>query len=287
VAAVLAVAGASRGATASGPVVVVRTSDLGPYKAVEAAFTGALDRPAKSVSAADGAEGVKAALAESPALVLAIGPEAAKMVSDLHPAGPNLFALVPNPERYTDAKGRAVPMFASSAQVARVIHQLLPKAKTLGIIYDPAQSKALVEDCARAASSSGLTLSRQEVGSRQEVAGAVRNLVGKVDALWVVPDATVIGADTFKFMVQTSLESHLPLVGFSQGMTKAGAVLSVEAEYAEMGKNAARAAHRALSGQSPDPEAPTGSLYLNAKSADLLGVEIPDGLKQQAKQVIQ
>lgn len=281
------VARSSRGA-ASGPVLVVRTSDLAPYKAVEAAFTGALEHPSKTVSLADGADSVKAALGGSNALVLAIGPEAAKLVADAHPAAPTLYALLPSPEKLGgDARGRAVPMFVSPTSQVRAIRALLPGAKSVGIVFDPSQSKALVDGADRAATNAGLKLVRAEVGSRQEVAGAVRGLVGKVDALLLVPDSTIIGADTFKFMVQTSLGEKLPLVGFSQGMTKAGAVLSVEASFEEMGRNAARAAQRALSGQTPEPEAPAGSIYLNARSAELLGISIPDALKRQAKQVIE
>lgn len=38
------------------------------------------------------------------------------------------------------------------------------------------------------------------------------------------------------------------MIGFSQGQARAGAVLVVEADYAEMGREAATAAKRALAG---------------------------------------
>ncbi len=268
----------------AGGYVVVRTSDLAPYKAVEAAYSSELGQPVQSVTVSAGGN-VKQAV-EGATVVLAIGPDAARAVDEARPSAPVLLTLVPNGEKAVsgDLKARVVPMFVPAQRQARVIRAVLPSAKRIGVIYDPTQSKALVAELDAAASSVGLTLLREEVTAKKEVAGAVRTLVDKVDVLWLVPDATVIGADTFKFMVQTSIQSKVPLVGFSQGMTKAGALLSVEAEYDEMGKKAAQAVRK---GAGSAPEAPDGKIYLNARTAELLGVSLPAGVRGQATRVFE
>jgi putative ABC transport system substrate-binding protein len=227
------------------------------------------------------------ALAERPALVLALGQEAARSVAALKPAAPVLCALVPFP-RKIDGKLLAVPMFASPQRQAQALRQAVPAAKRVGLVYSPANSRPLADAYAKAAEAAGLVPVRHEVAGLKDFAGAVRSLVGKVDALWLVPDPSLINAETFKFLVQTSFESKLPLVAYSQAMVKAGALLAVEAEYADMGRRAGHAGRRLLGGDAGAvPEAPDGALYVNRRSAGLLGVSLPDAVRAQAAQVFE
>ncbi len=120
---------------------------------------------------------------------------------------------------------------------------------------------------------------------RSQVANALRELIGKIDALLLLPDPATLGVDTFKFLLTTSMDSKVPLIGFSQGQAKAGALLTIEVDYAEMGREAAAAAKRVLGGSAAAPQAPQGSLYVNGKSAQVLGVTISSAVKAQAKEV--
>lgn len=278
------------GTALAAPVLVVRTSDLGPYTAAQKALSSSLGQEVRALNLATEHSELQAAIAAAPVIV-ALGPAAARAVADARPSVPTFYALVSNPERSglqgADARNRIVPMFVPPARQVRSIRQLLPKAKRVGMIYDPAHSAALVAECQSAAAQAGLILVKTEVGSTKEVASAMRNLLGDVDVVWLIPDATVISADSFKFMVQTSLEAKVPLIGFSQGMSKAGALLSIEAEYAEIGRKAAAAARKALGGTVTAPDAPDGTVYLNAKTASLLDIPIPSGLQSQAANVFQ
>jgi putative tryptophan/tyrosine transport system substrate-binding protein len=236
-------------AGAAGDVVVVRSSDLAPYKAVQEALATGLGQPIREINltSADGKEQLGVALGEAPALVVAIGPDAGRALATLKAAVPILLALMPSAAKVgLDPKTPLVPMYATPSRTLREITALLPSAKRLGVVYDPAVSKALVDECAVAAASARLTVVREEVGSRQEIANAVRGLVGKVDALWLLPDSTVITADSFKFIMQNALSAKVPVVGFTEGMAKAGALFSVEASYADIGAKAAHAAKRLL-----------------------------------------
>lgn len=265
---------------AGGEVVVVRSSELAPYKACEEAFTNGLGSPVKSVTLAD----AKGALG-SAALVFAIGQDAAKLVFDAKPAGPVLYALVPAPEKLAPSEtARAVPMFVSPQRQLQVVRELLPAAKRVGVIHGPT-ADALVAEYERAAKSTGHTLVPTRAKDRTSVAAALRELISKIDVLVLLPDPVTLGVDTFKFLLTTSLESKVPMIGFSQGQARAGAVLVVEADYAEMGREAATAAKRALAGSAPAPVAPTGSLYVNGKTLQVLGVTLPGGLKAQCKEI--
>jgi putative ABC transport system substrate-binding protein len=264
-------------------VVVVRSSELAPYKALEEAFTAAVGVPVKSVSLADPAAARTAAA--NGAVVLAIGLDAARLVLDARPVGQVLFGLVPSPEKLGVGEvTKAVPMFVGPARQLGVVKELLPGAKRLGVIY-AATSEGLVADYERAAKGLGAGLVKQEVKDRSQVANALRELIGKIDALVLLPDAATLGVDTFKFLLTTAMDSKVPLIGFSQGQAKAGALLTLEVDYQEMGREAAAAAKRALAGGAASPQAPPGSLYLNGKSAQMLSVPIPPSLKSQTREI--
>jgi len=257
-------------------VVVLRSADIAPFMQVQQGFESTVGQPIKAYSVHDARDEALAA-AEHAALVLTIGPEASALAEHLRGGAQVIRAMVPG-----SASEHLVPIYPDPAQQVRSITKLLPRARKLGIVYDPAQSSAVVNDYVAAAETAGLTVVKSRAGSREEVAGAVRTLANSVNALWLVPDTTVVSADTFKFMVQLSLSQKVPLIGFSKGMAKSGALMAIEAGYREMGKRAGEAGKKALAGGSSIPEAAAGTVYLNASSADLLGVTLPDSLKSRA-----
>lgn len=270
----------------SGQVLLLRSSDQPAYKAVAQAFIVAMGRQVTVLNVVTHADEARRVIGEVPSLVVAVGPDAARMVVDLKTTAPVVNALVPEPAKLGPAEPpRTVPMFIAPARQLQVLKELLPSARRLGVMYDPRVSRALVDELARAAESVGLTVVRQEVKQTSELATAVRELLGKVDALWLVPDATLIDVATFKFLVQTSLESKVPLVGFSQGMSKAGALLSVEADYGDMGREAAAVGLKQLAGTAVSPQPPKGRLYINGRTADVLDIPIPAAVRQQATTV--
>jgi putative ABC transport system substrate-binding protein len=283
IAAIAAILLSSTALAAGDGVVVVRSSELAPYKALEEAFTNAVGVPVKSLSLSDANAARNAAA--SAAVVLAIGLDAARVVLDARPVGQVLFGLVPSPEKLgTGEITKAVPMFVGPARQLGVSKDLLPSAKRLGVIYS-ATSEGLVADYERAAKAVGASLVKQLVKDRSEVANALRELIGKIDVLLLLPDAATLGVDTFKFLLTTAMDSKVPLVGFSQGQAMAGALLTLEVDYGEMGREAAAAAKRALAGSAAAPQAPAGSLYVNGKSAQILGVPIPASVKAQTKEI--
>ena len=280
----LLLAGGAAPASAA-DVLIVRTSDLAPFQAVEKAFVAGVGRPTRTLNLADPAAAaeLKAAAAGAP-LVLAIGGGAAKAVAEAGAQVPTITTLV-QAQQGQGPKVRAVPMFVAPARQAAAIKALLPAAKRVGILYDPAQSGKLVDACEAAASAAGLSLVRAEVRAKKDVAAAARTLMGKVDVLWLVADPTVIAVETVKFVLQTSLEMKVPVVAFSEALAKAGAVMAVEARYAEMGQKAAALARKLAAGEDPPVEAPDGTIFLNGKSAGQLGITLPAGLRAQAAKV--
>jgi len=277
-----AIAGPSR-VSAAGSVVVFRSAELAPYRAVEQSFLAALGQPARSVQLAGGDRAQVRAAGAGADAVFALGPEAAAAATELK-AGV-VYALVSSPERAGVDPRNAIPTFVPPARQLRFLRAALPSARRIGLIYDPTLSRTLAAEYESAASAGGLSVVREEVASRKDVAGAIRSLVDRVDVFWLIPDSTVVSPETFRFMMQISLETRVPVVGFSEGMTRGGALLSVEGGYEEIGRRAAAAVRRVLAGRPAAPDALEGTLFLNAKSAEMLGVPLAPALKAQAAKV--
>src|SRR5207249_10401627 len=77
------------------------------------------------------------------------------------------------------------------AQLA-MYKSLLPTLQVLGVIYDPEKTGALVKEAGEVAGKFGLRFLATPVASQTEVPAALRSLLGKVDALWLLPDDTVV-----------------------------------------------------------------------------------------------
>jgi putative ABC transport system substrate-binding protein len=267
-------------------VVLVRLSDSSLHKTAEAAFRGGFSGTVRTVGSAEQVvPALQQARTTGTRLIVALGADAARQVALASPELPVLVALDP----YAQAQeGTTVlsPYADPSAQL-RVLREALPGAKRVGLLYNPAQSHTLALRYSEVASQAGLTVSRAEVKDARSVAPLARALLGRVDVLWLLPDSTVVTAETFPFLVQRSFEVKVPLVGFSESLCRAGALLALEVSAAELGQRAASAAQRLLAGGAAAVEPNLGSLCLNGRAASLLGLRLPEALRARATLLIQ
>jgi putative ABC transport system substrate-binding protein len=270
-------------------VVLVRLSDGSLHKTAEAAFRGGFSGTVRTVSSGEQlAPVLQQARATGTRLIVALGADAAQQVALANPGVPVLVTLDPYAQ---PREGTTVlSPYADPAAQLRMLREALPQAKRVGLLYNPAQSKALAERYSEVAAQAGLTVSRAEVADARAVATLARALMGRVDVLWLLPDSTVVTSETFPFLLQRSFEVKVPLVGFSESLCRAGALLALEVSPTELGQHAAKAAQRLLAGASTAAtagEPNLGSLCLNARAASLLGLRLPEALRARATLLIQ
>jgi putative ABC transport system substrate-binding protein len=153
--------------------------------------------------------------------------------------------------------------------------------KRLGIIYQPKVSSEYLAEAQKAASNLGIELLPKAVADAREVRGTLKDLVGHIDALWLLPDPGLITPDMLNFLLVFTLEQKLPLFGFLESFTKVGALAAVSPDYKGIGQRAARLAaelaSRPLESRLPVPpmaDSP-GSFSLNLKTAHQLGINVP------------
>ena len=126
----------------------------------------------------------------------------------------------------------------------------------------------------------------EAVVSPEDVPAAFRRATRDVDGVWLIPDSTVVSRGSFEFILHATAERRLPLMVFSEPMVRAGGLVAVVPDHADVGRQAAQLVDRLLGARRrriPPVEAPRAlRLVLNAKTADMLGVAIPIELAERA-----
>jgi len=231
-------------------------------------------------------------------LVLAMGTDAAIKIKDKITRSPIVFSMILNPvqSKITETMGPSGSNItgASLDIPARIqldlIKKVLPQAVNVGVIYS-SKTADLIQEAKIAEKQMGLSLISFKVESDTEVPQAFKKLVGRVDVIWLVPDTTVCTQDSLPYMLNTSIESKLPIMGFAPYLCKAGALMSYTYDYKDIGRQTGELAIKILSGESVGDlpvEIPRKVNYVfNLKTANYLGLQIPSQMIKDAVEVFQ
>jgi putative ABC transport system substrate-binding protein len=168
--------------------------------------------------------------------------------------------------------------------------QVAPKIKQIYIVYNPKdQSPVLaLKTVSETAAKLGVELITREVSTTEEAMVAFKNIPREVDAIFFLPDSMVNarGADPYKIATEFGLPTSGPNVATVNdgALTAYGVDLSIAAR-----QQAARLASQILRGTKPaDLPVETTQLFsaINLKTAQAIGLDIPDDILRQANIII-
>jgi putative tryptophan/tyrosine transport system substrate-binding protein len=171
-------------------------------------------------------------------------------------------------------------------QQLEIIQEILPNIKSLGVLYNPNEinSMRMIEALKKVMPNS-LTLVEAHANSANEVATAARSLVGKVEAIYIPADNTVVAQiDT---VLTLTAENNIPVFASEHGSVDKGALAALAYDQYEVGYLSGRMAGQILAGKNPGkmdvvkPAHP--SLYINTKTMQQLKIQIPDHLLKSAE----
>ena len=275
-------------------VAILKSADIGAYSEAINAFKRALP-PSFHVTLeydlqGDMAKGQSLARrigASDTNIVLAVGLKAALAAKLEILDIPVIMCLVLNPEKYGLPTSNMVGLSLNIPfeQQLKPLQRLVPQIVRIGMLYDPEKTQGLQDQLKHDAKKLGLTLVAQKVSSEQEVSGALKYLKGKVDAVYLLPDSTVLTEYTLDFLISSTMEANIPLMGFSPGLVQSGAVTGVYFNYEDLGRHAASLVPTLLT---PTRSSKFGTMIppddvhraINVKSARYLGLPLtPDILK--------
>ncbi len=263
---------------------IVKSEDLAQYEAPISAFQEATTMDADVIDIAGSREKgtallKKLAAKRHPDAIFALGAKAAYLSKQVMPDTPIVFAMVLRPEKFglkgDNTTGVAVEI-PEDILLTR-FKLVLPDLKRLGVICGQENCPTILEKAGPAAEQLGIELVVSAVKHSESVPGAYRRMRTGIDALWMVPDPTVITRDNFSYLSSRTQHDGVAFLAFSENFVRAGALLSVAPSYQTMGAQAAVLMNKVLNsnGSVPPVQPPVGStLVINASTAKELGIQM-------------
>lgn len=200
-----------------------------------------------------------------PSLILAVGVLAATLAKDQFPDIPIIFCMVINHERF-NLRGTNITGISSEASLEDqfvILKKIIGLRKNVGVMYDPTKTGKIISEATNVAGKFEINLLKIEVLSEHDVSSALKNNIDKIDALWIVPDGTIITKDSIEDIVKKTSKKRIPTFCTSNAIVKAGALISISPDYVYTGLQAAQMAQT----------------LLNDPTTTSLGIKQPDKLQ--------
>jgi putative ABC transport system substrate-binding protein len=173
----------------------------------------------------------------------------------------------------------------------KLVKELVPDAERLGILYNSGEinSKVQVEMAKEIVGELGLTLVEAAVSNSNEVSQATQSLMGRVDAIYVPTDNTIVSS--IGAVIKIANENKIPVIGSERGQVDAGAIATKGIDYRELGKQTGAIAVEVLKGKKPQDipieKAKNVTLIVNKKAAETIGLTISEDMLAEAEEVIE
>lgn len=216
---------------------------------------------------------------------------------------PIVFAMVTDPlkakliDKYVQPGGNVtgVSDAAPIGQQLDLILEFIPGMKKVGFIYNPGLDNALAALAVlkSEAEKRGITVVESAAPTTNEVILATKKLIGKVDAVYVPDDTTVVAA--LEAIVKVGWDVKMPIFSGETSGVKRGAAASVGLDYYSVGRLAGEMAADVLDGK------PVGTIdaviakdlndkfntLVNKSSAEKMGLTVPQSVLDAASEVFE
>lgn len=249
-------------------------------------------------SVATAAQIAKKFVGDAPDVIVAVATPSAQTVAASTKTIPLIFSAVTDPVGAKLVASMAHPggnvtgvsdMSPIGAHMG-LIKRIMPAAKRLGVIYNPgeANSVSLVDLVKAEAPKAGMSVAEAAATKSGDVLAAARSLVGKVDALYIPTDNTVVSA--FEAVVKVGQDAKIPVFAADTDSVKRGAVAAAGFNYYDVGRQTGKMVVRVLKGEKPAGIPAEGvaktELYVNPGAAKKMGIAIPADVVKDAKEVV-
>jgi putative ABC transport system substrate-binding protein len=196
------------------------------------------------------------------------------------------------------APGGNVTGVSDAAPIAaqlKLFKQIVPGLKKLGFVYNPGldSSKATLGWVQEQGKPLGIEVVEAAAPTTNEVIPATNQLIGKVDAIYVPNDTTVVAA--LETVVKIGKDTKIPVfTGETRGVSR-GSVASLGLNYTQVGIMAGHMVADVLDGKKPGTidailayeKLPDSVVVVNKGAAAAMGVPLSEAVLKQATQVIE
>lgn len=268
-------------------VTVVLSDDSAPYQEVYQAIRAYLDDSAHEAIMVYAKKLTSLSFGDA-RLAIAIGVRAAEAMAALPVRPPVLAVLVPR--RWYLNTGRAQldncdPQRVSAIYLdqpferqARLIRLAFPDLQRVGVLMSAEQSH-FADELDIALQARQIHLVSQTVAPDERLVTPLEQLLSGTELLLALPDPLIFNRNTAQSVFLTSYRHRVPVFGYSQSLTRAGALVSLHSTPAQIGRQSAEWANNALQGDKvklPPPAYPVYfSVSINKHVAHSLGFTLP------------
>ncbi len=222
-----------------------------------------------------------------PDIVVAIGADALKKVRVIKTI-PIVYLMILNPQPMVSGRTniRGVSLNVAPLKQLRILRKAMPGLKTVGLIYNPDSTGYFVKKARTAADALGIKLFAKEIHKSKDLPDLLKTMRGKVDAFWMLPDLTVVTTETIEFLFLFFHENRVPVITFSDKYLEMGALMSLNIDTFDVGRQAGEITRKILSGISIEEfsnmYARNAVITVNQTIADKLGITINEEILEKA-----
>ena len=265
----------------AGDILVLQSMRVKPFDDALRGFKSVCKAESKAlvVSDADGTDLVRMVRGERPRLILTIGADALQRVKDIRDI-PIIYLMVLNPEKITDGGKNiaGVKMNIPPEKYLGLMIKMNPNRLKVGIFYDPSKTGTFVKRILQTAGAMGIEIITREVHSPKEVPEMFTRMKSSFNIFWLLPDSTVVTQETVEFLLLHTQEIAMPVVTFAGKYVDTGALVSLDIDGFDLGKQAGEMANKILGGavvsELPNVDARKAVLKVNRNVAKKLGINL-------------
>ncbi len=227
---------------------------------------------------------------QTPAVVFALGSKAIRESQNKMKNSPLLATMILTDKTLKNSSNAtAVLLRTSPYKQLEWLKHILPKARRVGILYDPNINQLWVDEAKVAATELNLEILAVAIKSAKELPAALKSLGRKADSILGIADKTVYSGKTAKSVLLFSFRNRIPFVGLSAAWVKAGALYALDWDYKALGHQCAAIALTLLDGaiaNEIEPQFPEKSIYLlNLKTAKHMKLKLSETLIDGASKI--
>lgn len=279
-------------------IAILKSRDIEPYNiAMQSTITALQEKGIKvniiMYDMTTGEDIIQWLKSARPDVILSIGTESTKSIHGSVRDTPIVFSMVLDPagNGFINPADNitGVAMDISPVEQFEALKSILPNVKRVGIVYNPENTGSIIEEAMTCMDKFGLQFITRQVNTNKEVPDVLEKLIGKVDILWAVPDSTVFSPMAYEHILLFSLRNKIPIMGFSPNFVRAGALFTLSCDYEDIGKQTGEIIAAILNGDKsydiPVAFPRKTLLILNARCAEVMGIEIPEDVFKKADKI--
>jgi putative ABC transport system substrate-binding protein len=235
---------------------------------------------------------------EKPDLILAISTPSAQHVVNTVKDVPILFTAVTDPVaaqlvaslEQPGANVTGTSDMSPLAELIGIIREIQPEAKTLGTIYNSGEINSVVQIdiVKKACETYGFTLVEASTANNAGVTQAAQSLVGKVDAIFLPTDNTVISS--YETVLKVGADHNIPIYPAEADSLAKGGSATLSLDYERLGRQTGEMAVKILRDGAKPADIPVElqkdfNLVYNGQFLEAIGQTLPQSVLDRSKEV--